>query len=367
MPLMNLVTVPLVLNALGGYAYMSQGFGEVPSHQDNLYYSNDYVVPLNTPVISIGSGTVIDIRSTVKDGKAASNGDASEGPSRIGNFVTVYYPDRTLYVTYAHLGQGKVNVAKGATVYNGQVLGYVGNTGFRTGTHLHVQYGVRKIQFTDGGSRDSSRWSIVADGSAANGVPIRYQTAIGFIMPGIVSEKSFDFATDRRSLPPSGSHHITLLGTNNLDAYGDAEGNTISGNDGRNYLQGGLGSDALYGGGGSDRLRGGEGRDSLTGGALGDMFEYTGFGDSLPSARDTILDFNYGEGDRIDLVGIDADPKTTRDDAFTFLGASSFSGKAGQLRFQSGILEADLNGDRKADFQIQLSGVSSLQAAAIKL
>ena len=81
-----------------------------------------------------------------------------------------------------------------------------------------------------------------------------------------------------------------------------------------------------------------------------------------------IVDFNQSEGDRIDLSGIDARPSTTsRNDAFSFIGSSDFHGVAGELRFTGGTLYADLNGDRVADFEIRLTGVTSLTSVDIIL
>ena len=50
-----------------------------------------------------------------------------------------------------------------------------------------------------------------------------------------------------------------------------------------------------------------------------------------------------------------------------FVGASAFSGAAGELRFQAGILSGDLNGDRAADFEIALTGIAGLAASDMLL
>ena len=55
------------------------------------------------------------------------------------------------------------------------------------------------------------------------------------------------------------------------------------------------------------------------------------------------------------------------DQAFTFIGNNKFSGKSGELRFASGVLSADVNGDKTADFAIALSKVSSFNPAWVVL
>ena len=78
-----------------------------------------------------------------------------------------------------------------------------------------------------------------------------------------------------------------------------------------------------------------------------------------------ILDFNSAEGDHIDLAGIDAKSKTkTIDDHFKFIGTKAFHHKAGELHYikKAGYLlaEGDMDGNGKADFQIEVHGVTKL-------
>ena len=82
--------------------------------------------------------------------------------------------------------------------------------------------------------------------------------------------------------------------------------------------------------------------------------------------RDVVEDFEQG-ADKISLNIIDAN--TTNgpgDDAFNMIGLFAFSGTAGELRFKftdgSTIIEGDVNGDAKADFQIELLGHFMLSA-----
>ncbi|MEE1609759.1 M10 family metallopeptidase C-terminal domain-containing protein [Microvirga sp. CF3016] len=152
-----------------------------------------------------------------------------------------------------------------------------------------------------------------------------------------------------------------LLGGAGSDAlYGRGGSDWLEGGDGADYLEGGSSADTLYGQGGKDILYGGGGADMLAGGANGDLFLFKAAGDTGPAAGDTIQDFTSGV-DRIDLRGIDANTRLSGNQAFSFIGSTAFTGKAGQLNFSGGILSGDVNGDKAADFQIGLLGVASMK------
>lgn len=131
------------------------------------------------------------------------------------------------------------------------------------------------------------------------------------------------------------------------------------GGDGRDTVLGELGNDTLKGEAGNDRITGGLGADRLYGGGDADQFVYTSLADSSVDAagRDQISDFSQFDGDRIDLRQIDAVTGGSND-AFAFIGTSRFSGTAGEVRTVNtltGILvQADVNGDRIADFSVKV-------------
>jgi serralysin len=103
----------------------------------------------------------------------------------------------------------------------------------------------------------------------------------------------------------------------------------------------------------------------MTGGGGADTFEFRAPEDSgfKGAAADEILDFSSAQSDKIDLAQIDANSLVAGDQAFTFIGNNNaFTGMAGQLRFNAGQLEGDLNGDGAGDFRIQVN-VASLVAA----
>jgi serralysin len=145
---------------------------------------------------------------------------------------------------------------------------------------------------------------------------------------------------------------------------GSVLSNTINGLDGNDMLKGLAGADTIAGGGGQDLIIGGLGKDNLTGGAGADVFDFDSTADSAKGAavRDTILDFSRGDGDKIDLSNIDASSPAAGDQAFTFLGSAAFSGIAGQLRYAAGVVIADINGDKVADFEISLANKAALKA-----
>jgi serralysin len=159
------------------------------------------------------------------------------------------------------------------------------------------------------------------------------------------------------------------------DTYSSVEGltgssykDTLLGNSAANQIKGGAGSDTLYGrsgsdvldgGTGSDKLYGQSGKDTLFGGTGADAFVFRALSDSRGSLVDTIRDFRRGT-DHIDLRSIDANTKIAGNQAFSFLGQAAFHGKAGELRFDDGVVSGDVNGDRSADFKINVAGLSAL-------
>ncbi|AWB21855.1 protease [Methylobacterium currus] len=148
--------------------------------------------------------------------------------------------------------------------------------------------------------------------------------------------------------------------------FGDAGGNRIEGGAGNDLINGRDGADMLLGGDGNDTLIGGIGADTLTGGAGADIFEFDALLDSILSVRDTIVDFDP-RSDRIDLRGIDANSLVAGDQAFAFLANRAFDGKAGELRYDGGMLMGDVNGDKVTDFAVTLLNRPTLAASSIWL
>ena len=152
-----------------------------------------------------------------------------------------------------------------------------------------------------------------------------------------------------------------LGGLGNDQLRGDAGNDFLNGGTGADTLEGGSGNDALLGGLGNDRMMGGFGKDQMTGGMGADHFVFTNRLDSGagPVGRDVITDFNRAQGDKINLSALDANLRLSGNQAFEFVGTDGFSGSAGELRYQQSngttLVFADSDGDRRADFSIELS------------
>lgn len=96
--------------------------------------------------------------------------------------------------------------------------------------------------------------------------------------------------------------NLTLTGSDNIHATGNALANALTGNSGNNTLIGLAGNDTLDGGDGNDWLSGGAGADILTGGMGADTFFFEAA--SAFGAVDTITDFSAGDGDVINISDV---------------------------------------------------------------
>jgi Ca2+-binding RTX toxin-like protein len=83
--------------------------------------------------------------------------------------------------------------------------------------------------------------------------------------------------------------------------WGNLGNDTCDGGDGADQVRGGQGDDVVVGGAGDDFVSGDRGSDTITGGLGADRFH-----GSQDAGIDRVLDFNLGQGDRVQL-----DPGTT--------------------------------------------------------
>lgn len=166
-----------------------------------------------------------------------------------------------------------------------------------------------------------------------------------------------------------------LTGFENVD--GSEASDIIFGNEVANELIGGSGADVLFGLAGNDTLNGGPGSDMLVGGkgadkifsysayvndGSGDHFLYQTLKDSTPAkmGRDVVVAMGDGR-DMIDVSPIDANKNNgpATNDVFQFLGVDvPFNKAPGGLRVITKdfgwLVQADVNGDKKADFAIEV-------------
>ena len=154
--------------------------------------------------------------------------------------------------------------------------------------------------------------------------------------------------------------NLILIGTFIINGNGNSLNNTITGNASQNVLNGGDGNDVLIGGLGQDTLIGSNGIDK---------FVYNLIEESSVDGvfRDTIVDFNGSAGERIDLSRIDAFTGLSGNQAFTFIGANSFTGLKGEVRFSNGVLLMNTDTDQIADMEIALAGVTAFQSSFLVL
>ncbi len=140
---------------------------------------------------------------------------------------------------------------------------------------------------------------------------------------------------------------------------------TLYGSEGNDNLDGGVGRDSLYGGGNRDILSGGLGRDLYDGGGGADLFDFNATNETgrSSSSRDQILDFQRRQDD-IDLRTIDANTDRSGNNAFHFIGFNAFSDRAGELRIRDSgshiIVQGDVDGDGRSDFEILVRNVDTL-------
>ena len=136
---------------------------------------------------------------------------------------------------------------------------------------------------------------------------------------------------------------------------GTSAADVMVGTAGNDRLVGNGGNDTLDGSSGDDLLIGGLQKDSLTGGDGSDQFDFNLIKESRSgAARDVITDFQHGQ-DTIDLSTIDA-VRGGGNQTFSWIGSDAFSGDAGELRFARGLIQGDTDGDKRADFEIRVTG-----------
>ncbi|MBL7021744.1 peptidoglycan DD-metalloendopeptidase family protein [Patescibacteria group bacterium] len=116
----------MFLKAPVAFKYISSGFTTGSRYVAAFNVSTghraiDYATPYGTPIRTVGDGTVV----------FAGWSSAGYG------YLTSIRHNGTYTTNYAH--QSRIAVGYGQKVKQGEVIGYVGSTGFSTGPHLHYE------------------------------------------------------------------------------------------------------------------------------------------------------------------------------------------------------------------------------------
>jgi murein DD-endopeptidase MepM/ murein hydrolase activator NlpD len=109
------------------FSRISSGFNMNRFHPVLKYsrphLGTDYAAPTGTPIMSVGSGIV----------------EAASYTGGNGNFVKIKH-DKTYETQYLHMSRFANGIRRGATVSQGQVIGYVGSTGLASGPHVCFRF-----------------------------------------------------------------------------------------------------------------------------------------------------------------------------------------------------------------------------------
>lgn len=94
------------------------------------HYGVDYAAPTGTPIHATGSGVIVQM---------GFQGGA-------GNFVKIKHANNVT-TTYMHMSKFRAGLKVGSRVSQGEVIGYVGSTGYATGPHVdyRIQVGSKYV------------------------------------------------------------------------------------------------------------------------------------------------------------------------------------------------------------------------------
>lgn len=117
-------------------------YGDYFTGTDIVHTGIDIDAPRGTPVLAAGSGEVVWAGYGLYAGRNRPDDPYGLAVVILHDFG---YQGRKLYTVYAHMDQ--IVVASGQQVAPGDVLGYVGSTGFTTGPHLHFEVRIEQNSF----------------------------------------------------------------------------------------------------------------------------------------------------------------------------------------------------------------------------
>jgi murein DD-endopeptidase MepM/ murein hydrolase activator NlpD len=114
----------------------------------------DFAAPTGTPIRAAGDGVV-----------------ESVGPSNgYGNMVVLKHW-ASYSTAYGHMSRFASNLRKGSKVSQGDIIGYVGSTGWSTGPHLHYEFRVGNE------SRDPNTLNVIAQQPLSPSEKARFKMA----------------------------------------------------------------------------------------------------------------------------------------------------------------------------------------------
>ncbi|MCX8083735.1 MAG: peptidoglycan DD-metalloendopeptidase family protein [Calditerrivibrio sp.] len=94
------------------------------------HFGVDYAAPIGTPIYATGSGVIAQM---------GFQGGA-------GNFIKIKHQNN-IFTTYMHMSKFRPGLRVGSRVSQGEVIGYVGSTGYSTGPHVdyRIQIGSKYV------------------------------------------------------------------------------------------------------------------------------------------------------------------------------------------------------------------------------
>ncbi len=121
-------------NVIGAFLKAPLKFFRITSHfsknrfhpvlkKNKAHLGTDYAAPAGTPILAVGSGKVVEARYSQFN----------------GNYVKIKH-NNTYSTQYLHMSKFAGGIRKGASVAQGQVIGYVGSTGLATGPHVCYRF-----------------------------------------------------------------------------------------------------------------------------------------------------------------------------------------------------------------------------------